>query len=68
MYCAATLVFGLGLYVSLVGLSANKQVAVQVKTLQKKAEVRVPQPSKIMAHHQWISHPLQHFRTTAYLH
>lgn len=40
MYCAATLVFGLGLYVSLAGLSANKQVAVQVKTLQKKAEVQ----------------------------
>lgn len=37
LYAGAALVFGLGLYVGLSGLNTNKQVAVQVKALQKQA-------------------------------
>lgn len=40
LYAGAILVFGLGLYAGLSGLYANKQVAVQVKTLQKTAQVK----------------------------
>lgn len=36
-YAGALVVFGLGLYVGLSGLHTNKQVAVQVKTLQQQA-------------------------------
>jgi LPXTG-site transpeptidase (sortase) family protein len=40
MYAAAVMVFGLGLYGGLSGLSANKKVAVQVKMLQQGAQVK----------------------------
>lgn len=40
MYAAAVIVFGVGLYAGLSGLHANKQVAVQVKALQKTAQVK----------------------------
>lgn len=40
IYFAAAVVFGFGLYVSLGGFIANKQVAVQVKTLQNNAQVK----------------------------